>query len=245
MVSNVNRVAARSTLSGQPFVTNPRLTISVALCTYNGADFIGHQLLSVTRQSRLPEEIIICDDGSTDGTAELSCLLGEASTVPVKFFRSTSTVGCTKNFEKAISLCSGDIIALCDQDDVWLPDKLLWIESEFQRRSEIGGVFSDGAVVDRNLTSMGYTLWQAFGLSRNRLKQIANGNASAGLLAHFFVTGATLAFKRSLLEHLLQNFGSLRFCSPSCSRTAVRSSLRFYASTLACSRASPRDVSSP
>jgi glycosyltransferase involved in cell wall biosynthesis len=77
MISNVNCAAARSALSGQPFMTDPQHTISVALCTYNGGDFFAPQLVSVTRQSRLPEEIIICDDGSTDGTAELSSLLGE------------------------------------------------------------------------------------------------------------------------------------------------------------------------
>ena len=203
MVSEGNRDTARDSVADRRSCQDPSSDISIACCTYNGADFIGDQMLSLTRQSRLPDEIIICDDGSTDRTLELVARIGDSSTIPIRLFRNSNTLGCTKNFEKAVSLCRGDIIALCDQDDIWLPNKLSKIEAEFRRRPNIGAVFSNGLVVDSNRTPTGYTLWDAFGLSQGQFKQVSDGDASAPLLKHFFVTGATLAFKREFLKHLL------------------------------------------
>ena len=194
---STNKVSIIESKAKRPF------TISVALCTYNGADFIRAQLLSLFQQTRLPDEIVICDDHSNDGTVELSSQIAKGAHVPIRVITNPFNLGVTKNFEKAISLCSGDIIALCDQDDVWLPNKLCMIEAAFHESSRIGGVFSNGLVTDRNLKPLGYTLWESFGLSKVRFRQVADGIASEVLLKFFFVTGATLAFKRNFLDQLL------------------------------------------
>src|SRR5688572_22956866 len=98
------------------------MTVSVALCTYNGANFIGEQLQSICSQTMSPNEIVICDDASTDKT--ISCIREIKNNYPAidwKIVKNTSNLGYVKNFEQAISLASGDIIFLSDQDDVWLP----------------------------------------------------------------------------------------------------------------------------
>ncbi|MDO9153719.1 MAG: glycosyltransferase [Paludibacter sp.] len=83
--------------------------ISVALCTYNGEKFIEEQLNSILNQTLPVEEIVICDDGSTDNTLNIINLF-EQNNRNIKVFRNKNNLGTIKNFEKAISLTSGDII---------------------------------------------------------------------------------------------------------------------------------------
>ncbi len=110
--------------------------ISVALCTYNGAEFLPAQLASIVAQSRQPDEIVVCDDGSTDEThAQLRQFVTESS-IPVQFRINEKNLGSVKNFEQAIRLCTGEVIVLCDQDDVWREDKLKLIETAFSKRRQ-------------------------------------------------------------------------------------------------------------
>src|SRR5437588_7313199 len=98
--------------------------ISIAMCTYNGARFLREQLDSFAAQSRLPDEVVICDDGSTDGTADIVRTFASGAPFPVHFHVNEPRLGITRNFERAAGLCTGSIIFFSDQDDVWLPDKL-------------------------------------------------------------------------------------------------------------------------
>src|SRR5215470_8302349 len=105
--------------------------ISVAMCTYNGARFLAEQLGSLAAQSRLPDELVVCDDGSTDESAEIVKDFARHAPFPVRLEVNEENLGATKNFEKAIGLCRGEVIALSDQDDVWYPKKLELHESVF------------------------------------------------------------------------------------------------------------------
>lgn len=104
---------------------NAPLRLSVAMCTYNGADFLAEQLNSLRAQSRLPDELVVCDDGSTDATLSILENFSAQASFPVYIHRNPTTLGACKNFIKAIGLCGGDFIALSDQDDIWQPNKLL------------------------------------------------------------------------------------------------------------------------
>jgi len=97
--------------------------VSIALCTYNGASFIKQQLDSITNQSYTNLEIIICDDASSDKTIKIieDC---RANDPRIKFFRNDRNIGYNKNFEKAFTLCTGEYIAISDQDDVWEKNKI-------------------------------------------------------------------------------------------------------------------------
>ncbi len=101
-----------------------RPKISVAMCSYNGVKYIQEQLRSILEQTHPPHELVICDDNSEDDTAALISELTESTNFPVKLFVQKNNVGIIENFSTAIAMCSGDYIALADQDDIWSPEKL-------------------------------------------------------------------------------------------------------------------------
>lgn len=103
--------------------------VSIALCTYNGAIYLKEQLDSLIAQTYSTIEIVVVDDRSTDDTWKI--LTGYANTYPqFKIYQNLQNLGFVKNFERAAGLCSGELIALCDQDDIWHPEKIaLQVES--------------------------------------------------------------------------------------------------------------------
>ena len=109
-----------------------------------------------------------------------------------------ANIGSNKNFEKAISLCEGEIIALCDQDDFWQTDKLEKISASFDGNENIGYVFSDADVVDENLTPLGITLWDSFGFRGEFREKFDGGDQVNCFLRQQLVTGATMAFRAEL-----------------------------------------------
>src|ERR1700760_1987549 len=115
--------------------------ISVALCTYNGERFLGRQLASIQQQTRLPDELVACDDCSTDRTLEILNDFAAAAGFPVNIIRNEEKLGVAANFERAIRLCQGSLIALCDQDDIWYPSRLERSEEEFVAHPDVGLVF--------------------------------------------------------------------------------------------------------
>ena len=98
---------------------NRPTSISVALCTFNGSQFLEEQLSTINNQTILPNEIIICDDGSTDHTKTIVERFRTIAKMPVLFFTNDERMGYSRNFMKAASLCCDDLIAFCDQDDLW------------------------------------------------------------------------------------------------------------------------------
>ncbi len=182
-------------------MNGPGPKISVALCTFNGAKFLPQQLQSIAAQSRPPDELIVFDDGSTDQTLEL---LGQFSPgFPLEIHTNASPLGPARNFQSAVAACNGDVIALCDQDDLWMNDKLAVIESQFRRQSELGLAFSDAEMCDAAGNSLGYRLWQSVGLIGRQRRMMEGGNAFEVILRQNVVTGATLAFSASLRSLLL------------------------------------------
>ena len=103
-------------------------SISIALATYNGSRFIEEQLQSLARQALLPAELIITDDASTDNTVEKVRQFTQQAPFPVSIYVNEERLGYQNNFLKAVSLCSSDLIAFCDQDDRWRPNKLAVME---------------------------------------------------------------------------------------------------------------------
>lgn len=173
----------------------PDMRISVAMCTYNGADFLPAQLESIARQTRPPDEIVVCDDASTDETRALLESFARNSSVPVSLYFSDENVGSVKNFERAIGLCTGDVIALSDQDDVWRSGKLARIEQSFAENPAAGIVFSDAEIVDENLNALGKRMWPEVGFDAHKQKLIRSGRSLEVLIYGWTVTGATMAFR--------------------------------------------------
>ncbi|MGA7952685.1 MAG: glycosyltransferase family 2 protein [Gloeobacterales cyanobacterium] len=129
--------------------------ISVAMATYNGEAYIRDQLDSLVNQTLLPQELIVCDDGSVDRTLEIVEQWSKTTApFPVHIYRNEKRLGFADNFLQAASLCNGDLIAFCDQDDVWLPEKLQYCLALFTYKPDLI-LFSHNAwVTDEKLSRM-------------------------------------------------------------------------------------------
>lgn len=180
-------------------------TISIAMCTFNGADYLQEQLVSIAKQTRLPDELVVCDDGSTDSTLQILDEFKKKVLFPVIIHCNKKRLGATKNFEKVITLCKGEIIVLCDQDDVWLPQKLEKIEELFKENPNAGYIFSDGIIVNEKLQLLNFTLWERFLFTKTARKRFEQGhqNQVEILIHHNVVTGATMAFRKNLKDLIL------------------------------------------
>jgi glycosyltransferase involved in cell wall biosynthesis len=166
--------------------------ISVALTSCNGANYLKEQLESVYAQSLLPDEVIVCDDCSTDNSIEILTEYKEKHNL--RYFINDKKLGFVKNFEKAISLCSGDFIALSDQDDVWLPKKIEilyneMIECEIVNPDKPILVHHDAFIVDENLKNSGIRFINKK-VKVSGLKNLLFGNPK--------VQGASSMFNRKL-----------------------------------------------
>lgn len=175
-----------------------RLTLSVALATYNGEQFLQEQLDGIARQTCPPTEIVVCDDVSTDATVDILQDFQGMFPEVVRFHRNVSNLGFIKNFEQAISLCTGDIIALSDQDDVWLPGKLEKIAQVFLKSPEYGMVFTDAMVTDARLTPLGYTIY-----SRHGKLDLRADKTIPSLIHKTNIKGCTMAFRSKFRKYVL------------------------------------------
>lgn len=176
------------------------LTISVAMCTFNGEPFLNAQLETIAAQSRLPDELVVCDDQSSDRTIEMLHQFAKRVSFPVRIEVNPVNLRSTKNFEKCISLCQGQIVALTDQDDVWYPHKLQTLEAALQQSNDIVAAFSDADIIDDDSRPLGLRLWASFGLHRTNQKRFTNGHAVEVLCNHPVVTGATFAFRKKYFD---------------------------------------------
>lgn len=122
--------------------------ISVAMTTYNGEKYVAKQLESIICQTRLPDEVIICDDGSSDATIEIiNGFIGKYQLCNWKLMKNCINAGWRHNFFKAASLTSGDIIFFADQDDIWCEDKIEMM-SDLMIRHEMGCLYAEKQIID-------------------------------------------------------------------------------------------------
>lgn len=128
-------------------------SISVAMGTYNGARFLREQLDSLAAQSLLPHELHVGDDGSTDETLAIVEDFGKRAPFPVHVHVNERNLGFGENFIQTALRCSGDWIAFCDQDDVWLPGKLAACAAEIERGpADLGLIAHNATVTDGALS---------------------------------------------------------------------------------------------
>jgi glycosyltransferase involved in cell wall biosynthesis len=162
------------------------MKISIAMATYNGAKHLQEQLDSFVMQTRLPDELVVADDGSSDDTL---CILDEftkSAPFVVNVVRNEKNLGYAQNFSKALSLCSGELVFLSDQDDIWFNDKIFNIVQQAQANPNILLFMNDAELTLRDgkplrLTKLGQTL-------------------SLGLGESAFTTGCCMAIRHRLLQ---------------------------------------------
>ncbi|MEO7311376.1 MAG: glycosyltransferase [Chitinophagaceae bacterium] len=170
---------------------------SVALCTWNGAQYLREQLQSIFGQTRPVQEIIICDDGSVDGTRDIIKSFEQQYPGIISFMANPTKLEARKNFEQAIRLCTGDLIFLCDQDDVWCRDKVQVTLDFFTDHPDAMGAFSNGSLLHDGETGIERTIWGALSFSTT-LQETANAANLFEMLLKLdnFVTGAALCIRK-------------------------------------------------
>jgi glycosyltransferase involved in cell wall biosynthesis len=131
--------------------------ISIAMASYNGERFIREQLDSFAAQSRLPDELVISDDGSNDRNVAIAEEFAASAPFPVIVSRSQGRLGYSDNFSRAISLCDGEIIFLSDQDDTWFADKIATTVEAFDANPDAQVVINDQILTDQKLRHRGLT----------------------------------------------------------------------------------------
>jgi glycosyltransferase involved in cell wall biosynthesis len=178
------------------------LTLSIVLCTYQGERFLWQQLESLLTQTRLPDEIVVGDDASVDGSWAILqdfAVSAQSRGVRVKLLRQPVNSGYIANFSTTLREASGDILFLCDQDDVWHPTKLADIEARFLADPSIVLTCSNAQLVDTRGDNLVHTLFEALELKPHEWQAIDSGAVFQVLLCRSMVTGATAAFRRELL----------------------------------------------
>lgn len=183
------------------------MTASVAMCTYNGALYIEEQLRSILAQTVPVNEIVICDDGSTDTTIDILHRVQQSTTTPITIYVNEQHLGVNANFEKAIKHCSGDIIFLSDQDDIWEENKVEVIKHYFSTHNDKTVVFGDAILIDSNGSTIRnergiIKLWDVFGFSKKAQKQFDNGFELELWVRSNRATGATMALRKELGQNI-------------------------------------------
>lgn len=176
-------------------------TISVALCTYNGARFLEEQLASLQAQDRPPDELVVCDDGSTDTTVQLLESFARIAPFPVRIHVNRVNLGSTRNFDHALYLCAGSLIAFCDQDDVWHSTRLSECVRVLSGDPRLMLVFSNGQIIDDMGMRLPGRLWDKFTFDETIRERIRHGDMLP-LVRYRFVTGATMMLRAKLRDHL-------------------------------------------
>lgn len=166
------------------------------MCTWNGTRHLEEQLSSILSQSRPPDELVVRDDLSSDGTADAVRQILSDAPFPCRVATNPENLGSTRNFEAAIRDCEGDVVLLSDQDDVWERDKIATIAERFQSPRPPAFVFSNASLIDAHGRPLPGDLWKRVGFTPARRRDFQRGNQFEQLLRNAFVTGCTAAFRR-------------------------------------------------
>ena len=181
--------------------------ISVAMTTYNGEKFVQEQIISIINQTKKVDEIIICDDCSTDHTTEIiQSLQNQYKDFNIKLYFNEKNLGYRENFKKAISLCTGDYIFLSDQDDIWKEKKIEEMTKKMQMNANIEVLASSFTYIDENSTLLkgeekNNTLYLG-NIVDKQLKPIKFEE----LLVHNYFQGCTLVMNKAMNEIFLTYF---------------------------------------
>lgn len=161
--------------------------VSVCMATYNGEKHVVRQISSILKQLGLQDELVISDDKSTDKTCELIKSIQDNR---IRFYTNKGIAGPVGNFQNVLSLATGDFIFLCDQDDVWLPNK---VSETVKLLKTYDLVLSDCTIVDEQLNVLDRSFFKKRG-------------STQGLVHNFFKNsymGCCMAFRKNVLTYAL------------------------------------------
>lgn len=170
-------------------IVNEIKKISVAMATYNGERYIKKQIQTILENLKKYDELIISDDGSTDKTIEIIKKFNDNRIKLLEGHRK----GIKKNFENAINNCSGDIIFLSDQDDIWMKDKVKIVKNYFNKNEKLILIQHDAIVVDDKEN----VIYQSFAEHRK---------VKTGIIKNLIKNsyhGCCMAFRKELINEII------------------------------------------
>ncbi len=170
------------------------MLISVVICTYNGEKYLEEQLRSVMNQTYQKLEIIINDDCSTDNTLEVAKAL-QTEDKRIKIYKNETNLGFNKNFETSLKYATGELISLCDQDDIWVLDK---IERQYKllKKENSSLVYCNAQLIDADGNDLNKNLF-----TQLHVRPIS-GDTQLSLIYDNCISGNTLMFKSSIIEKI-------------------------------------------
>lgn len=180
----------------------PMTTVSVVMTAYDGARFVERQLGSILAQTLPPTQLLVGDDGSSDGTVDLVQATLDDAPFSWDVRRNSSRLGVSGNLEALLRRATGDVIFLADQDDEWVPEKIEVVLATFEAHREIQGVFSDASLIDASSEPLPGSLWEAVGFDRREQRRWATAPFDV-LMRRNVATGATMAIRRAILPAVL------------------------------------------
>ena len=176
--------------------------LSVCLCTWNGERFLAELLTSLSAQTQAPDELVVCDDGSTDGTIELVEQFASVAPFPVRLHVNAERAGVVGNFEQAFSLAEGEFLLPCDQDDIWHPRKIDVVARRLSAPDHPDAVLHDSSLVDEAGATIPGTLWELVGFGQRARDEFASDQFGF-LVRRPVAAGHALAFSAAKLPFLL------------------------------------------
>lgn len=180
---------------------------SVALCTYNGEQYLSEQLDSILSQTIPVDEVVICDDGSGDKTRQILSDYQAKYPGLFRIVQNETNLGFIKNFEKAIRLCENPIIIISDQDDIWENSKVAETVFFFEKNPQFDGVFHDLKLIDRETRQPSYLNWKDIS-HKDIATQIDSHTLFEALVKKgSFILGCALAIRKEALQkYQMQDF---------------------------------------
>ena len=172
------------------------------LATFNGEQFLDEQLESLATQTRLPDELVVFDDGSTDRTVELLRSFERSAPFPVEVIAPGDHVGTCEAFGETMRRATGTILAICDQDDRWEPEKLAVMEQRMVGRPDALLAFSDATLIDVHGTPLSRSRWRLAGFGPSQWASMER-DVFGEMMKRQIVSGCTAAIRSDILPALL------------------------------------------
>ena len=178
--------------------------ISVVMATCNGARFLPQQLDSIARQTWLPDELVVGDDVSSDGTRDIIRAFAHSNPkIDVHLHENPTRLGSTANFDAAVRRARGDIVVFSDQDDEWLPHRIERLAAALEGDPQASYAFSDGILIDEAGRAVGGSLFSTVDFRARERRFFSAGGGVHVLMRRNVVAGAALAVRKSALEALV------------------------------------------
>lgn len=176
--------------------------VSVILATFNGEQYLGAQLESLRQQARLPDEVVVVDDASSDATPDILRAFAADAPFPVVLVLRQEHLGTWITFEEGLRRATGDLLVICDQDDIWREHKLAVLAARMEHNPAAMMGFSDARLISAGGELIGRSRWRVAGFSPRQARAVALDSLGP-LLSHQAVSGCTMVIRSELLPALL------------------------------------------